>query len=59
MIDARRLKLIPAWRYTPFRSRARSIEQHRIDSRPCLCHSLHGHCHTVECPGPRHEGETN
>jgi hypothetical protein len=61
LLDARPLKLIgklslgTGKRY--MRNQPHSIARHRIDSQPCKCHTLHGHCYAVVCPCPRHEGE--
>ncbi len=56
MRDARGLRLIERFRL-PAKLRARSAYQHEVDSRPCLCETLHGHCYAVACPCGRHEGE--
>jgi hypothetical protein len=59
VIDARPLRLICRLPIRRGRDYPHSIAWHRIDSQPCQCHSLHGHCFAVVCPCPRHEGEIN
>lgn len=56
IINARALKVIPRF-HVPHKLRARSVYWHEVDSRPCLCETLHGHCWVVACPCGRHEGE--
>ena len=56
LADARPLKLIRRFPTHP-RGHAHSIEQHRIDSQDCLCHTLHGHCYAVRRACPQHVGE--
>lgn len=56
MRDARPLRLIRPWPL-PAKRRAQSVYWHWIDSHPCLCETLHGHCFVVTCPCVRHTGE--
>jgi hypothetical protein len=58
LLDARPLKLVRRF-HVHTKLRGRSLYWHKIDMRPCLCKTLHGHCWAVACPCGRHEGEIN
>jgi hypothetical protein len=54
LLDARPLRRIRHFGIVT-RNRAESRHWHEVDSRPCECDTLHGHC--PGCPCGRHEGE--